>query len=168
MAAPPPAPPPGAGAALAPLAAHLGGLATQAQVNALTVQVNALAVQVNALAVQVAALPAQIAALLAPLGIPAIAAGASVIVQAIASARGRNAHDRDDVYAVVPLADGTLPVHWPVGFARPRLIAAPIGVINALLADYGLPNAPVPPPAGGGAALNRRNALAVHIGTTRV
>ena len=161
MAAPPPAPPPGAGAALAPLAAHLGGLATQAQVNALTVQVNALALQV-------AALPAQIAALLAPLGIPAIAAGASVIVQAIASARGRNAHDRDDVYAVVPLADGTLPVHWPVGFARPRLITAPIGVINALLADYGLPNAPAPPPAGGGTALNRRNALAVHIGTTRV
>ncbi len=156
MAAPPPPPPLGAGAALAPLAAHLGGLATQAQVNALAAQVNALPTL------------AQIAALLAPLGIPAIAAGASVIVQAIASARGRNAHDRDDVYAVVPLADGTLPVHWPVGFARPRLITAPIGVINALLADYGLPNAPAPPPAGGGTALNRRNALAVHIGTTRV
>ena len=134
---------------LAPLAAHLGSLATQAQVAALAAQVAALAAQVGALAAQVGALPTlvQIQALLAPRNAPAIAAAAPAIVQAIADARGRNAHNRDDVYAVVPRADGTLPVHWPVGFNRQQFVAAPITVIDALLSDYGLPNAPAPPQA---------------------
>jgi len=149
------------------------GLATQAQADAIAVQVaaltaqvaalptlaqhNALAAQVAALTAQVAALPtlAQMQALFALHNAPAIAA----TVQAITSARVRNAHDRDDAYTIVPLADGTAPPHWPAGFNR-VMLRGNMNAINALLLDYGLP--------GGGPALNRRNALAGYIGTARV
>ena len=165
---------PAVGAVLAPVF----GLATEAQANAIAAQVAALTAQVaalptlaqhNALAAQVAALPtlaqinasiaAAIAAALVPHNAPAIAATASVTVQAITSARVRNAHDRDDAYTIVPLADGTAPPHWPGGFNRVALLGN-VAIIDALLLDYGLPvGVPV---------LNRRNALAVYIGTTRL
>jgi hypothetical protein len=62
-------------------------------------------------------------------------------------------------YAVVPRADGTPPPNWPAGFDRAAL-RGPIAIINALLVDHGLPQ-----PAS---FLNRRHALALHIGTMRV
>ncbi len=60
-------------------------------------------------------------------------------------------------YAVVPLADGTPPPNWPIGFDRAMLRTGPIAVVISLLTDYGL----VPPAA----AFDRRNLLALHIGT---
>ena len=60
---------------------------------------------------------------------------------------------------MVPLADGTPPPNWPAGFDRAAL-RGPIAVVNALLVDYGLPQ-----PAS---LLDRRLALALHIGTMRV
>ena len=81
-------------------------------------------------------------------------------MRAIVAAREQNSHDRDSVYAVVPRADGTLPPNWPAGFNRAAL-RGPIAVVNALLMDYGLPLLPA-------ASLDRRNALAVHIGTKRL
>ena len=155
----------------AQLAAAIAPLATQAQLAAAIAplatqaQVNVLAVQVNALVAQVAALPtlAQIQALLAPHNAPAIAAAAAATVQAISSARARNAHDRSgEPFEVVPLADGTLPPNWPVGFERGALTFGGILVVDALLADYGLAN-------GAPIAINdRRIALAQHIGTMRM
>ena len=59
-------------------------------------------------------------------------------------------------------ADGTLAPSWPFGFERGTLIGGAIAVIDALLADYGLPHGPPAP------VLDRRNALARHIGTTLV
>ena len=154
----------------AQLAAAIAPLATQAQVNALAAQGNALAAQVNALAAQgnalaaqIAALPtlAQIQALLAPHNAPAIAAAAAATVQAIVSARVRNAHDRSgEPYGMVPLADGTPPPNWPIGFERDALINGGIAVVDSLLADYGLANGPPIP------VVERRNTLARYIGTT--
>ena len=69
-----------------------------------------------------------------------------------------NNHYRSGVaYAVVPLADGTPPPNWPIGFDRATLRTGPIAVVTLLLTDYGL----VPPAA----AFDRRNLLALHIGT---
>lgn len=62
-------------------------------------------------------------------------------------------------YAVVPLANGTLPPGWPEGFDRAGL-RGPVAVVNDLLALYGIPRPH--------AVLARRNALAVHIGTRRL
>ena len=80
----------------------------------------------------------------------------------IAEARARNAHDeRNLAYVAVPRSDGTLPPNWPAGFGRFDLIEGPIGVIDAILGDYGLPH-------GAPAALfARRNTLARHIGAPR-
>ena len=151
---------------IAPLAttAQLGAL--QAQVAALQAQV---AAQVAALQAQVAALPslaqiqATIAAALAPHNAPAVAAAASATVQAVAAARARNAHDERGVaYAVVPRYDGTLPPNWPVGFSRDELVEGPIGVVDTVLKDYGLPHGAL---AGG--QFVRRNALARVIGAPR-
>ena len=64
-------------------------------------------------------------------------------------------------YAVVPRDDGTLPPNWPVGFSRDELVAGPIGVVDAMLSDYGLPHGD---PAG---LFVRRNALARVIGAPR-
>ncbi len=64
---------------------------------------------------------------------------------------------------VVPRKDGMVPPHWPAGFERGALIAGPIADVDALLADDGLPNG-----AGAGGLVQRRNALAAHIGTTLV
>ena len=125
-------------------------LATQAQMQ----------LQLQEMQVQ---LIAQMHALLAPHNAPAIAAAATATVQSIITARMRNAHDRSDVaYAVVPLANGTLPPHWPVGFNRTALFRGNINQINDLLNDFGLAQ-PLHT-----SALNRRNELAVHIGTMRV
>jgi hypothetical protein len=125
-------------------------LATQAQMQ----------LQLQEMQVQIIA---QMHALLAPHNAPAIAAAATATVQSIITARMRNAHDRSDVaYAVVPLANGTLPPHWPVGFNRTALFRGNINQINDLLNDFGLAQ-PLHT-----SALNRRNELAVHIGTMRV
>jgi hypothetical protein len=153
-------------AALAAFAVALqgAGLATPADIqNAIA----PLAAQVALLTAQVAALPtlaqiqAAMAAALAPHNAPAIAAAAAATVQAITTARARNAHDRSgEAYAVVPRADGTPPPSWPAaGFTRHALFRGGLAVINALLADYGLP---VPADTR-----IRRDALASHIGTTR-
>jgi len=132
-------------------------LATQAQMQALQAQMQ---LQLQEMQVQ---LIAQMHALLAPHNAPAIAAAATAAVQSIITARMRNAHDRSDVaYAVVPLANGTLPPHWPVGFNRTALFRGNINQINDLLNDFGLAQ-PLHT-----SALNRRNELAVHIGTMRV
>jgi len=125
-------------------------LATQAQMQ----------LQLQEMQVQIIA---QMHALLAPHNAPAIATAATATVQSIITARMRNAHDRSDVaYAVVPLANGTLPPHWPVGFNRTALFRGNINQINDLLNDFGLAQ-PLHT-----SALNRRNELAVHIGTMRV
>ena len=158
-------------AATAPLAtqaqlnAAVAPLATQAQLAAATaplVTQAQLAAAVAQLQAQIAALPAQILALLAPANAPAAAAAAAAAVQAIVTARARNAHDRRlEAYAVVPRADGTLPPHWPAGFDRAMLMEGSMTlVINPLLTDYGLP-------VGGLLVGARRDALALHIGTTR-
>ena len=64
-------------------------------------------------------------------------------------------------YVAVPRDDGALPPNWPAGFSRGDLVEGPIGVIDLMLNDYGLPH-------GAPAALfERRNALARHIGTMR-
>ena len=159
-------------AATAPLAtqaqlnAAVAPLATQAQLAAATAPLVVTQVQLAAavaqLQAQIAALPAQILALLAPANAPAAAAAAAAAVQAIVTARARNAHDRRlEAYAVVPRADGTLPPHWPAGFDRAMLMEGSMTlVINPLLTDYGLP-------VGGLLVGARRDALALHIGTTR-
>ena len=141
--------------AIAPLTAQL--TAQQAQLAALSGQVAALRGQVAALP-SLAQIQAAIAAALAPHSAPAIAAAAAAATtRAIIAAREENNHSRSGVaYAVVPLADGTPPPSWPAGFDRAAL-RGPIGAINALLDDFGL--------AAPAAALDRRNALALHIGT---
>ena len=114
---------------------------------------------------QVNALPtlAQIQALLQSAAVPAVVSAASVILQSIVAARGRNAHDRrGEAYIAVPLADGLLPVHWPVGFDRSALIEGPINAVDTLLSDYGLAHG-----AAAGAVHVRRTQLAQHIGTMR-
>jgi len=74
----------------------------------------------------------------------------------------QNAHDHRGVaYIAVPLDDGTLPPNWPAGFNRDDLVEGPIGVIDTVLNDYGLPHGA---PAG---LFVRRNALARHIGAPR-
>ena len=64
-------------------------------------------------------------------------------------------------YIAVPRDDGTLPPNWPAGFNRDDLVEGPIGVIDTVLNDYGLPHGA---PAG---LFVRRNALARHIGAPR-
>ena len=141
--------------AVAPLATQA---ATQAQLAAMQAQI---AAQFAAMQVQLAA----IQALLAPVNVPAIAAAATAVVQSIVAARMENKHDHSGpahAYEVVLLADGTVPPNWPPGFERVALVSGPIAVVDALLNDYGLPNGPP------GALVDRRDALALHIGTTRV
>jgi len=134
----------------AQLAAATAPLATNVQLAAMQANINA---QFVAMQGQFAAMQAQ----LALIGIPAIAAAASASVQAIANARVVNNHYRSGVaYAMVPLADGTPPPNWPIGFDRAMLRTGPIAVVISLLTDYGL----VPPAT----ALDRRNLLALHIG----
>jgi len=141
----------------AQLAAATATLATNAQLAALQANMNAqlAALQANMNA-QFAALQVQLAAI----GIPAISGAVAANVRAIIAARAENNHDRSGVaYAVVPRADGTPPPNWPAGFDRAAL-RGPIAVVNALLVDYGLPLA--------AAVFDRRDALALHIGTTRM
>jgi len=149
---------------VAALNAVVGGeIATKADlVNAIAPLATQAQMQLQLQEMQVQ-LIAQMHALLAPHNAPAIAAAATATVQSIITARMRNAHDRSDVaYAVVPLANGTLPPHWPVGFNRTALFRGNINQINDLLNDFGLAQ-PLHT-----SALNRRNELAVHIGTMRV
>ena len=149
---------------VAALNAVVGGeIATKADlVNAIAPLATQAQMQLQLQEMQVQ-LIAQMHALLAPHNAPAIAAAATATVQSIITARMRNAHDRSDVaYAVVPLANGTLPPHWPVGFNRTALLRGNINQINDLLNDFGLAQ-PLHT-----SALNRRNELAVHIGTMRV
>ena len=169
-------------AATAPLATNAQVAGVQQQVNALAAQVaalptvaqfNALAAQFNALAAQVAAQPtlaqiqaavaAAVAAALAPHKAPAVAATAAATVQAVVVARGMNNHHLNGVaYAVVPRADGTAPPSWPAaGLRRATLRTGPIAVVNALLNDSWLLPLALPLPV---TALDRRNALAAHIG----
>ena len=97
-----------------------------------------------------------------PHNAPAIAAAAAATVQAIVVARAENDHHRSGVaYAVVPRADGTPPPNWPAGFDRAALRGS-IAVVDVLLNDYGLPHGA---PA---TLLDRRDALALHIGTARL
>ena len=136
--------------------------ATQAQL-ANAVAPLATQAQLAAVQAQIAALPtlaqAAIQAALVLHNAPAIAAAAAATVRAIVAARAQNAHDRSGVaYATVPRADGTPPPNWPAGFDRAAL-RGPIAAVDALLNDYGLPHgAPATP-------LERRNVLAMHIGT---
>jgi hypothetical protein len=105
-------------------------------------------------------------ALINPAGIAAgIAAAASLSLQAIEAARGRNRHDQRGVpYIPVPRPDGTPPPSWPAGgFDRAALVEGPIPAVDALLADYGLPAGPV-----AGAVPARRVALAQALGTRLV
>ncbi len=175
MAAPPPPPgPPGPPPPPGPLpppfvqmaaainAAYGGQLATVADIQNALAPINAQLLALNA---QMLALPAQInasvLAALAPHNAAAIAATASATVLAIATARARNAHDRDgEDYAVVPRTDGTPPPNWPpAGMDRGALAASTAATVNALLGDYQLAAPP-------GTALRvRRNMLARHIGT---
>jgi hypothetical protein len=142
------------------LAAAVAPLATQVQ---LAAAVAPLATQAQMQA-QFAAMQAQLAAIqaqLALIGVPAIAGAASAIVRATAVACARNAHcQRDLPYAAVPRDDGTPPPSWPAGFSRAELVEGNIGVIDAILGDYGLPNG-----APAGSLFQRREALARHIGT---
>ena len=142
---------------LAPLAtqAQLVPLATQANVNAQFAAANA---QLLLIQNQLVLIQNQ----LALIGVPAIAGAATAIVQAVAAARAQNAHDHRGVaYIVVPRDDGTLPPNWPAGFSRDDLVEGPIGVIDTVLNDFGLPHGA---PAG---LFVRRNALARHIGAPR-
>ena len=154
MAAPPPA------VAFAPLVAAInaafgGPVATQADLAPLATQAN-----VNAqFAATQAQLLAQIQAMLTPQNAPVIAITVATS-RAVFSARARNAHDlRGVAYVAVPRDDGTLPPHWPVGFNRDDLVEGPIGVVDAILNDYGLQHGV---PHG---LFVRRNVLAAHIGT---
>ena len=143
---------------LAPLAtqADLAPLATQANVNA---QFAAAQININAQFLLIQKQFLMIQNQLALMGVPAIAGAANAIVQAVAAARAQNAHDHRGVaYVAVPRDDGTLPPNWPVGFNRYDLIEGPIGAIDMVLNDYGLPHGA---PAG---LFVRRNALARHIG----
>ena len=63
---------------------------------------------------------------------------------------------------MVPRSDGTPPPNWPVNFDRAALCRGPIAAIDLLLNDYDLPHGP------SAAAHERRDALAMHIGTMRV
>jgi len=144
-------------ASQAQLAAAVAPLATQAQFAAMQVQLQA---QCAAMQAQLTAMQAQ----LALINVPAIAGAASAIVRATACACVRNAHYQHNVpYAAVPRDDGTPPPSWPAGFSRAELVAGDIGVIDAILSDYGLPNGE---PAG--SLFQRREALARHIGTCGV
>ena len=141
------------------LAAAVAPLATKAQMQA---QFAAMQTQMNAqfavVQAQLAALQAQLALLI---GVPAIAGAASAIVRATAVACARIAHCQRDVpYAAVPRDDGTPPPSWPAGFSRAELVEGHIDVIDAILGDYGLPNC-----APAGSLIQRRMALARHIGT---
>ena len=155
-------------ASQADVANAVAPLATQAQLVAMQTQMQAQLVAMQAqmqaqLVAMQAQLIAQIQALLAPHNAPAIAAAATATVQSIVASRMQNAHDRRGVvYAVVQCTDGTLPPHWPVEFDRNALVGGNIAHIDALLGDYGLPRGnPIP-------SLERRNALALHIGTMRM
>lgn len=156
----------GAPAAIpAPAADALGAFAAPAaQMQAMQVQLAVVEGNVAALQglpQQVAALQVQMAALV--LQLPGMAGGVGPLFDRIAAARRENAHDLDGVaYTVVPCADGAAPANWPVGFDRDQLRGAPVAVIDALLGDYGLPHGPPRP------VIERRNALAVHIGTGRL
>ena len=167
---------------LAPLATQAQLAATQAamqaQLAAMQAQLAAMqaqsAAQLTAMQAQLVAMQAQSAAqfhahlaavqaLLAPIGVPAIAAAATAIVRATAAARSQNAHDHRGVaFAVVPRDDGTLPPHWPAGFNREQLVDGPIGVIDTILADYGLLYDVTV------VLTERRSMLAGHIGTPRL
>ena len=147
----------GVAAAIAPLAtradvaAAVAPLATQVQHAQTQVQIAQLQAQL-----------AQILLLLAPGGVPAIAGAATAIVQSVVAARTKNAHDERGVaYIPVPLEDGALPPNWPAGFSRDDLVEGPIGIIDTMLNDYGLPHGPPAMP------FTRRNALARHIGAAR-
>ena len=137
----------------ADLAAAVAPLATQAQLAAMQAQMQA---QFAAMQAQ---LLAQIQALLLSQNAH-IVAMAVATARAVIAARSLNAHDRRGVpFAAVPRDDGTLPPNWPAGFNREALVEGPIGAIDAILGDYGLPQ-------GAPATLfERRNALAAYIGS---
>ena len=139
----------------------------------------ALAPQAATLAAQGAALAQQgvvlaniqvqlgnIQAALAAINPAGIAAAISQNLRAIEAARKLNHHDlRGVLYSPVPRADGTLPPSWPAGgFERADLVEGPIPLVDALLADYGLPAGL----AAGGAPPARRVALAQALGTRLV
>ena len=80
---------------------------------------------------------------------------------AISSARAANAHcTRGIPYAVVPLPNGALPPNWIPGFERSDLLYGPIGAVDDLLQDYGLPFGAV-----AGIPTARRQTLGHMIGT---
>ena len=150
--------------AVAPLATQAQLVTMQAQIQAQLATMQAqLATTQAQLATMQAQLIAQMQALLAPHNAPAIAAAAAATVKSIVASRTLNAHDRSGVnYAVVPRADGTPPPSWPDNFDRHALVSGPIGAVDLLLEDFDLPHGPPT------ASIERRNALALHIGTKRV
>jgi len=80
---------------------------------------------------------------------------------AISSARAANAHClRGLAYAAVPLPNGALPPNWIPGFERSDLLYGPIGAVDDLLQDYGLPFGAV-----AGIPTARRQTLGNMIGT---
>jgi len=150
----------------ADLAAATAPLATQAQLTAATLALQAqLAAATIALQAQMAAMQAQLLQQMQaqhmPHNAPVIAA-AVAIARSIVTARSANAHGLGGVaYIIVPRDDGTLPPSWLAGFSRDDLYDRAIGVIDAMLFDYGLPHGA---PAGG--PIVRRNTLAAFIGAT--
>ena len=93
-----------------------------------------------------------------------IAAAAAQSIHVIETARRLNQHGLRGVpYALVPLADGTPPPNWPVGFDRAALVEGGIAAVDLLLGDYGIPAG-----AGVGAPIVRRIALAQALGTAPI
>lgn len=140
---------------LATMAALAGGAMRDAAISG---KVDALAAQVAALAAQVAALAAQVAALPTLVQLQSLVATGAATAHAIAQARAQNSRNHSGApYAVVPLADGTLPLAWPAA-ALDRLTLATLSMprIDALLNAYGEPIVGVP--------RDRRLALARYIG----
>ena len=139
-------------AALAPMQNQLNAMQNQMQ-NQLNAMQNQMQNQHIAVQNQLAAInPGNIAAI------------AAQSIHVIETARRLNQHGLRGVpYALVPLADGTPPPNWPVGFDRAALVEGGIAAVDLLLGDYGIPAG-----AGVGAPIVRRIALAQALGTAPI
>ena len=122
-----------------------------------TAVLQALQAGQQALVAQVAAIAQQLQAFAAHAGVPIGAA--AIVAERVAIARAANHHTREeDLYVTVPLSpSGLAPALWPQNFNRTVLRSLPGAAIVALLVAYQL--------AIDGTVLQKRNRLAVHIGT---
>ena len=134
--------------------------ANTAAIAGVTAAIAGLTATVNANTVAIAGLTASVNALNIPVLVGATLAAAAGVLRA----RSDNAHDRRNIMLVpVPHAGAAVPAFWPAaGFCRAGVFEHPIGPVDALLLGYGLPSG-----AAGGTPMERRNALAVHLGTMR-